>query len=69
MANSKAVENDREIVSQEEGEKQAMAGGHGDLMLGGKTGEETTVKNGPPSDPSHHVALYFPPSGQVCHSV
>jgi hypothetical protein len=44
MADSKVVENDREVVSQEEGKKEAMAGGHGDLMLGGRLEKKLLLK-------------------------
>jgi hypothetical protein len=44
MADSKAVENDREFASQEEVEKEAMAGGHGDLTLGGKRERKLVFK-------------------------
>lgn len=44
MADSKVVENDREAVSQEEGEKGATASGHGDLTLGGKREKKLVLK-------------------------
>ncbi len=44
MAHSKAVENDREAVSQEEGEKEAIEGGLGDLTLGGERERKLVLK-------------------------
>jgi hypothetical protein len=44
MVSPKAVENDREAVSQEEGEKEAIEGGHGDLTLGGKRERKLVLK-------------------------
>ena len=42
MADSKAVENDREAVLQEE--KEAIADGHGDLTLGGRRERKLVLK-------------------------
>jgi hypothetical protein len=44
MRDSKAVENGREAVLQEEGEKDAIDGGHGDLTLGGKRERKLVLK-------------------------
>jgi MFS family permease len=44
MADSKAVENDREVVSQEEGEKEAMGVGQRDLTIGGKRERKLVLK-------------------------
>lgn len=44
MADSKVVENGHEIFSQEEGKKEAMAGGHRDLTPGGERERKLVLK-------------------------
>ncbi len=44
MPGSKVVENGREVVFQEEGEKEAIASGNEDLALGGKRERRLVLK-------------------------
>lgn len=44
MADSKTVENDREAISQQDGEKGFIESGHGDLTLGGRRERKLLMK-------------------------